>query len=149
MKRKLYLVAILVGAGLFAKSQELFTTSYLEKTQVSPKLGIQIGYKLKGGYTIGGFYQKAVELPTNQETKKPRFHEQAFYGVVLGTTLYNHKNVDIDLNVRTGVSNGLNFIITPSAIVDYRLGKMIHLKGGVGVRSFRPTYMAGISIHMF
>lgn len=149
MKRKLYLVAILVGAGLFAKSQELFTTSYMEKTQVSPKLGIQVGYKLKGGYTIGGFYQKAIELPTNQETTKARFYEQAFYGVVLGTTLYNHKNVDIDLNVRTGVSNGLNFIITPSAIVDYRLGKMIHLKGGVGVRSFRPTYMAGISIHMF
>ena len=149
MKRKLYLVTLLVGASLFAKSQELFTTSYMEKTRVSPKLGIQVGYKLKGGYTVGGFYQKEVELPMNQEVNKPRFYEKELYGLVLGANLYSHKNLSIDLNIRTGISNKTNFIITPSSIIDYRLGKMIHVQGGIGMRSFRPTYLAGISIHMF
>ena len=149
MKRKLYLVTLLVGASLFAKSQELFTTSYMEKTKVSPKLGIQVGYKLKGGYTIGGFYQKEVELPMSQEVSKPRFYEKELYGVVLGTNLYCYKSLSVDLNVRTGVSNKANFVITPSTIVDYNLGKMIHVQGGIGMRGFRPTYLAGISIHMF
>ncbi len=149
MKRKLYLVTLLVGASLFANSQEVFTTSYMEKTSVSPKLGIQVGYKLKGGYTIGGFYQKEVELPMNQEVNKPRFYEKELYGLVLGANLYSYKGLSVDFNVRTGVSNKTNFLITPSTIVDYRLAKMIHVQGGVGMRSFRPTYQVGISVHMF
>ncbi len=149
MKRALYFFALLIGVANASHGQEIYTTSYMEKTSVSPKMGIQIGYEFKGGYMIGGFYQKEVDLPRNEEVNKPRFYEQEFYGVSFAGNVFTYKNLDAQGNVRTGVSNNINFCITPSIMLDYRLIKLIHIKGGIGVRGFKPTYQGGISIHMF
>lgn len=149
MKRKFYLGTLLILACQLGFSQELFVDSYIEKTKVSPKMGIQIGYELPGGFIVGGFYQQEVSLPSNQEVNRPRFYEKEFYGVALGANLVSWKGLDAYLNVRTGVVNKINFAITPSVTVDYELVKLIHLKAGVGMRSFSPTLMGGISIHLF
>jgi hypothetical protein len=52
---------------------------------------------------------------------------------------------ELDFDIRTGMANSSNFVITPSVRAGLKLGKL-SLNAGIGTRRFRPTYTAGISV---
>ena len=130
-------------------AQNLFTTSYIEKTKVSPKAGIQVGYQFASKHEIGLFYQKEVDMLGGHESIKPRFYEKEFLGVSVSSQLYSFQKIDMILNVRIGVINKENFALTPSFKMDYEVIQRIHIQAGLGVRSFNPTLQGGIKIDIY
>ncbi len=130
-------------------AQNLFTTSYIEKAKVSPKVGMLIGYQFASKHEVGVFYQKEVDLPTSDESAKPRFYEKEFLGVNVASQLISLNKLNLIMDVRIGVTNKTNFAITPSLKMDYEIIKRFHINGGLGVRSFRPTLQGGLRVDLY
>lgn len=149
MKKFIVAAAFILVMNLASFSQQLEASTYLEQTHVSPKVGTAIGYQFGGTYSfeVGGFYQRStVELKA--EAGRPLKSENEFYGAFFAYPLLDKKITSIKFNVRTGVSNGENFVITPSLLADLKPLKNVSFGGGIGIRSFRPTYMASIKIKL-
>lgn len=138
---------ILLHVG--AIGQQLQASVYLEQTHISPKLGTAIGYQFNGAYRfeVGGFYQKST-IELHAEAGRPLKSENEFYGAFFAYPLLDGKWTSVKVNIRTGVSNGENFVITPALLADIKPLKHIHLGGGIGIRSFRPTYMATVKFNL-
>lgn len=136
---------LLITSGLSA--QNLQTSTYVEQTRVSPKLGTSIGYEFSDAIEVGAFFQRAAEQQ-EAEAGRPLRSENQFYGAYFAYPVFARKMADLKFNVRTGVSNGENFVITPSLMANFKPLKNISIGGGVGTRAFRPTYMASIRISL-
>ena len=52
--------------------------------------------------------------------------------------------VDIQFNIRTVVTNGQNFVISPSILAGYEPIRKVIISAGIGVRAFMPTLQAGV-----
>ncbi len=141
-------IALLTSLSQIA-AQNLFTSSYIEKTHVSPKAGIQVGYRFSTNHEVGIFYQKEVDMPGSREAKKPRFYEKEFLGVNLSAQLISFHKVNMLIDIRIGVINKENFGLTPSLKFDYEIIKRVHLNAGIGARTFTPTYQGGIKIDIY
>ena len=142
----LVFLLILVGSS-FAQGQGLQARTYLEHTHISPKFGTSVGFIFGDQIEVGGFFQRAA-VQEQAEYGRPLQSENEFYGAYFAYPLLAGEMAAIKFNVRTGVSNGENFVITPSVMTSYRPLKNLSVGGGVGVRAFRPTYMASISIRL-
>lgn len=137
----------MLGAIHFAKAQTTFVSTYIEQTKIGSKIGTQIGYESRHGYEIGAFYQKEADIIVTEENK-PRFYEQEFKGMFFAGTIVHGRKANLKINVRTGVTNNINFAITPSVIGNYNISRFIRFQAGLGIRSFRPTLQAGLRIAM-
>ncbi|WP_258105284.1 hypothetical protein [Marinoscillum sp. MHG1-6] len=140
-------VALLSFTSAFAQSPTVST--YLEQTKMGAKLGYTVGVTFKNQYQLGGFYQKDISNGDGAENV-PRhlIYEQEFYGVYFSAPLKSGEKFGLSTQVRTGVTNGENFTITPSLLGSYRPVKFISLNAGLGIRAFRPTAIAGISLRL-
>lgn len=146
-KVRLTLTALLVAAVTAVSAQGVQASTYMEKTHISPKLGTAVGYAFNNAIEVGGFYQKStVELQA--EKGRPLMSENEFYGAYVAYPLVGNQKANVKLNIRTGVSNGENFVITPSFQGNLKATKLISIGAGVGVRSFRPTMMASLKINL-
>lgn len=143
----IFLFAVLLISATTLSAQNLQTVTYLEQTHMNPKLGTSIGYEFSDNIEIGGFFQRAA---TQQEAEpgRPLRTENEFYGAYFAYPVFSKKLADLKFNIRTGISNGENFVITPSLIANFKPLKNISIGGGLGTRSFRPTYMASIKINL-
>ncbi len=130
-------------------AQNAFATSYVEKTHVSPKIGVLAGYQFASKHEVGVFYQREVDGPEGQDNIRPRFYEKEFFGINLGSQLFSFHRANMLMDVRIGLINKSNFSITPSLKLDYEFIKRFHLQGGVGVRSFNPTFQGGLKIDLY
>ncbi|MFY0600084.1 MAG: hypothetical protein JXR03_10470 [Cyclobacteriaceae bacterium] len=149
MKATLLIIPILLLATTYkVNAQHSFITTYVEKTNVSPKQGIETGYEFKSKFEIGLFYQTESNALDNSEKSKPRFYEKEFTGFVFAGPLFIRDRYCVKAKVRTGVSNRTNFAITPSLSASYRLFRYVELNSGVGIRAFKPTYLAGLRISL-
>ncbi len=160
MKSLTFILVVFLFSSHMGNAQQLFMSSYFEATKVSPKLGTEMGARLSydidyAGYNnrmwieMGGFYQKEANvLFENNETVSLRFYEKEFYGLFFAAPVTSFNNGSLMLKVRTGVINGENFAITPSAIANYRLSRHLEINIGVGVRSFNPTVQSGIRFNL-
>lgn len=146
MKKILTILTLLGTLG--AMAQELTATSYVERTVAGSKMGVSMGFTFPYGITVGGFHQEASRLLDTKENRSVWNYERAFSGAYLVCPVKDYEKVGLDVNVRMGVSNGQNFLITPSVWGSYQPFKLINVGVGVGVRSFRPTYQAGISLRL-
>lgn len=149
MKTSITLALVLLFAilGFGAKAQSLQASSYFERTTVGPKVGTSIGYEFIDLIEVGGFYQKAINGAEGKETHGKWF-EKEFYGAYFSYPVFDDFNTTVKLNVRTGVSNGENFLITPSLLANYHVFKRFSLGGGIGARMFRPTWQANLKISL-
>lgn len=147
MRRFIYTIALLIftSAGLIA--QGLQARTYLERTTVGPKMGTAISYNFKDKFELGGFYQQAMEM-SNPESGRPLKAENTFCGAYFGYPLMSSPITTVKLNVRTGLSNGENFVITPSIIGTFHPIKLLNIGGGIGIRSLRPTLLATLSLNL-
>ncbi len=132
MKTLATLFIIALSQALMA--QEVAISTYMERTMIGNKMGLAVGYKFPYGITVGGFYQEAPSFLGEPEAK-PHTYERVFTGSYIAVPMNKH----MDFNVRTGVSNGRNFLITPSVWGYLNVLKTLDLGAGIGVRSFRPT----------
>ena len=117
------------------------------KTEVGPKVGTSVGFNSKAGIEVGGFFQKAVE-GTAPEGATPWNYEKEFYGAYFTYPVVSGYFVDLGFNVRTGVSNGENFVITPSILTSIAPIQQIKIGAGLGVRAMRPTVQGKITIRL-
>ncbi|MFY0600087.1 MAG: hypothetical protein JXR03_10485 [Cyclobacteriaceae bacterium] len=148
MKNSLLIISILLLIGVnTAKAQRSFISTYVEKTHVSPKQGVNLGFEFKGGFEVGMFYQKESSVLENRESSKPRFYEKKFTGISISGPVLIRSAYDIKLNVRTGISNNINFAITPSILANWKVLSRLEINTGLGIRAFKPTYIVGIRIH--
>lgn len=138
-------IVLFVAAHLNA--QHVQTTTYIEQTHISPKLGTSVGYSFADHIEVGAFFQRATE---QQEAEPGRLlkSENEFYGAYFAYPVFSRRMADIKFNVRTGVTNGENFVITPSLMATFKPLKNINIGGGIGTRSFKPSYMATIRINL-
>ena len=146
MKNILITIALII-ISLATYGQSLSLSSYVEQTQIGPKLGTSIGFNTNIDIEVGGFYQKAVEV-TGTEGMRPWKIEQEFYGAYFNYPITKGEHLGLKFNVRTGVSNGENFVITPSLLGSLSPVKAIKIGAGLGVRALRPTLMGSISIQL-
>ena len=143
------IISLIAAMGIFtiALGQTMEASTYIERTHISPKVGSAVGVHFKNNFEVGGFYQQStVELQA--EPGRPLMYENQFYGLYLGCPIKNTDYFDLKVNIRTGVSNNENFVITPSVMGSVKLLRKISLTGGIGTRSLRPTYMASLSMHI-
>jgi hypothetical protein len=140
--------AVLLLAVLGATTaQQLTTRAYMEKTNMGLKNGLAIGFTFLSDAEAGGFFQKSAAFGSIQEQNVlSRFVEREFYGIYGAYPLLNRRVIDIKYQVRTGISNGENFIITSSILADAAVMNHVKIGGGVGMRNFRPTYQTSITI---
>ncbi|WP_421875256.1 hypothetical protein [Marinoscillum sp.] len=127
--------------------QDLLVNSYVEQTNVGPKVGTSIGVGTNFKFEFGGFYQKAVDVNAPETTPSWTI-EQEFYGAYFNYAIAESNHFGLQFNVRTGVSNGQNFVITPSLLGSVSPIKTVKLGAGLGVRAFQPTLMGSISIRL-
>jgi len=149
--KKLVTISILLFSFQLATAQRLNVTTYVEKTNIGIKGGTAFGFENHLGFEYGGFYQEAelTEGLFGQERDElPRFYEKEFFGLYGAAPLMVRAKYDLKINVRMGVTNGENFLITPSLVANYQLMKIISVRGGIGARSFQPTFQAGINIKL-
>jgi hypothetical protein len=146
MKPKAIIIAVLaLGLTSVAMSQTMQVTSYVENTHVSPKLGTAITYLFPGMIEAGAFYQQSA-TPIEQEYGRPLREEREFLGAYMAYPFFIGDKWNVKLNVRTGISNKENFVITPAVQGTYALFRQIKIMAGVGTRNFRPTLMAGFKL---
>lgn len=145
--KKLTLIAAIIISSYAAQSQGLVSRTYVEKTSVGNKLGTAIGYSFSSQVEVGGFYQQSAAFLGSPENM-PRFYEKEFAGVYFNYPLSRWDKAGLDMNVRTGVTNGENFAITPSVLGYYQPFTPIKVGMGIGVRAFRPTLQASIAISL-
>ena len=107
----------------------------------------QVTINSKAGIEVGGFFQKAVE-GTAPEGATPWNYEKEFYGAYFTYPVVSGYFVDLGFNVRTGVSNGENFVITPSILTSIAPIQQIKIGAGLGVRAMRPTVQGTITIRL-
>lgn len=146
--KKLTLLIVAVGIGILAaKAQSLNAATYVEQTHISAKVGTAFGYTFSSNIELGGFYQQAAQ-PVQREYGRPLMEEEEFYGVFFAYPIIGSDKANLKMNVRTGVSNGENFVITPGVVANYSPFKKITLSSGVGTRAFRPTLMASLKVNL-
>ena len=138
------MVMALSGA---ASAQKLNASTYIEKTHISPKIGTSLGVIFQSNIEVGGFYQQSAD-PIEREYGRPLMEEREFYGVFFAYPVIGSNKANVKLNVRTGVSNNENFVITPGLLANYSPVKQVTVSGGVGTRAFRPTLLAGVKINL-
>lgn len=151
MKKPLLTTLVFAAILGTACAQKLTVRTYVEKTKMSPKSGTAVGFENNYQWEYGAFYQETSlmeSLMMNQEEKKalPRQYEREFYGVYFEAPMWSKESLVVKMNVRTGVSNGQNFVITPSVLADYKLGEHLRVGMGVGTRAFQPTLQASVAI---
>lgn len=128
-------------------SQDLALNSYVEQTEVGPKVGTSVGFNTRLHIEVGGFYQKAVE-GVAPEGVPSVLHEREFYGAYFNYPIRRNEFLALKFNIRTGVSNNQNFVITPSLLGTVSPVRAVKIGAGVGVRAFRPTLQGSISIRL-
>ena len=154
MKTSILIIVMLVVVLGTANAQQAVTRVYNEKTKIGLKTGVAVGYESRYGIELGGFYQEADLLDKvfnkneSSQSVKPRQYEKQFYGVYFGARITSSNWYDLKFNVRTGVTNGENFAITPSVLANVIATKNVQLTVGVGSRAFRPTLQTGISVKL-
>lgn len=142
---RLLTLTIATLISLSAYTQGLTFRSYVEKTSIGNKFGSAVGYVFRTGVEVGGFYQEAARfLNTNEQTSI--YYEKQFAGLYVNYPLQQWQKAGVDLNIRTGVSNGENFVITPSVLGHYQIMRYFKLGAGLGVRAFRPTLQGSLTI---
>ena len=144
------MVLLLSGIGAFtANAQRLQLKTYVENTHISPKAGVMIGFENKYAWEYGTFYQESGILTgSSSESSLPKNYERTLYGAFFAVPLVDTRKLDVKMQVRTGVSNGVNFVITPSAHAYYSLVRNVKFGVGLGTRAFRPTLQSSFVISM-
>ncbi len=152
---------ILIAITLFIIStsidaQSLTLSSYMEQTRVSPKIGTSVGYQFVSEYAytdfifaaeVGGFYQQEVSTVSGENAKK-RHREKSFFGIYMETPLVYLNKFSMGLNVRTGIQNKENFMITPSIKAKYQPADFISFSAGMGARCMQPTMLLDVKISL-
>jgi hypothetical protein len=147
MKKLISTFAILALGASFTFAQ-VNARLYTEVTHVSPKIGTALTYSVPGyigDIQLGVFYQKSAAVVGDPNEAMQTPYEKEFYGLFTSFTMLDKQMFELDLDIRTGMANGSNFVITPSVAAGLKLGKL-SLNAGIGTRCFRPTYTAGISV---
>jgi len=131
-----------------ASSQSFIAESYLEHTRVNPKLGTSIGFNFKNKIQVGGFIQRSASVVEFGERTSHNL-ESSLYGAFFSYPLVlNSEKFELQFKTRAGLANDENFVITPSIQGGYTPFKMVSIGAGIGVRSFRPTYMLTLRINL-
>ncbi|MEP4532705.1 MAG: hypothetical protein ABJ004_06440 [Cyclobacteriaceae bacterium] len=146
MKKLLLTTAILLSAAAL-RAQGPTIKSYVELTHIGNKYGTAIGYSFKNHIEVGGFHQEAPAFMNNLESM-PRFYEKTFTGAYFNFPVKRYEKGGMDLNIRTGAINSEYFCITPTAQGYFNPVKLIKLGAGVGIKAFRPTFQASISLNL-
>ncbi|NQZ75850.1 MAG: hypothetical protein HRT61_07015 [Ekhidna sp.] len=153
--KTIFQIRAFLSIGMFcvlglAMSQKVTVSTYVERTHISPKTGVFVGYKDRYSYEYGFFYQQATTMLMSKEKQQelPRFYEREFIGTYLSAPIYYLGDFTLKMNVRMGVSNEENFVITPAFLAHYSVFENVTLQAGLGARCFRPTYQYGISISL-
>lgn len=151
MKKNFLLVMMLVAILGTATSQQRIVKTYFEQTQIGAKSGTSIGMLTRYNWEYGAFFQESSLLESlimseEQRAQRPRNYERQFYGVYFAAPIFLSEFTSVKFQVRTGISNNQNFVITPSVHMGYEALKNFRFELGVGTRAFRPTLMGGISL---
>ncbi|MEQ8905205.1 hypothetical protein [Ekhidna sp.] len=150
MKKQLILLLLFAAVLGTASAQKVIVRTYIEKTHMSPKTGTSIGFENQFQWEYGAFFQEASLMESfmmSEEDKEslPHQYEKEFAGIYFAVPVVSREQIVLKANVRTGVSNGENFVITPSLLADYKPMKHVRIGMGVGSRAFRPTLQASVS----
>jgi hypothetical protein len=140
------------GWEIHQEHSRLVVSTYVERTHIGPKGGTAVGVEFRNLMSVGVFYQESdlilTVLGKEGSTDMPLLYEKQFYGIYYTLPIHHQGMVGFDFKIRTGVSNGENFVITPSAHSSLKLTRSIELQGGVGMRAFRPTVMTSVNIKL-
>ena len=118
-------------------------TNYIEQTKISPNVGTNIGVAFRNHVEMGDFYQKSA-ISLEAEYGHPLNGVHVFYGLYMGNPIISKSGMYLNLNIRTGVTNGESFTITPSLQSNMKIFKRISVERGIGVRNIRPMALVGI-----
>ena len=151
MKKPLLFLVLLLLIMSIASAQKVIVRTYIEKTHMSPKTGTAIGFENKFRWEYGAFFQEASLMESFMMTEEelealPHVYEKEFAGVYFAVPIISREQFVVKANVRTGMSNGENFVITPSVLADFQPMKHISIGMGVGSRAFRPTLQASVAL---
>lgn len=151
MKKQLLLPLLFAAVLGTASAQNVIVRTYIEKTHMSPKTGTSIGFENKYQWEYGAFFQEASLMESFMMSEEeleslPHQYERDFAGIYFAVPIVAREQFVVKANVRTGMSNGENFVITPSVLADYMPIKHFRLGLGVGSRAFRPTLQASVAL---
>ena len=146
--KQAFTIITIIFLAYQASSQSFIAESYLEHTRVNPKLGTSIGFNFKNKIQVGGFIQRSASTIELGERTTHNL-ESRLYGAFFSYPLVlNSEKFELQFKTRAGLANDENFVITPSIQGGYTPFKMVSIGAGIGVRSFRPTYMLTLRINL-
>lgn len=146
--KKFFVILFIVSGSLLTFhsrlcAQDFKITTYVERTYISPKMGMSAGYRFGCSFEAGGFYQKEIQSGFSEQPEKC---EHEFYGMYFSIPVLCREKFGLDFMIRSGMVNKENFTITPSLNLDYRPFRILGIGGGIGLRNLRPTFMPRIEI---
>ncbi|WP_370087437.1 hypothetical protein [Ekhidna sp.] len=151
MKKQLLLSLLFATVLGTVSAQKVVVRTYVEKTNMSLKTGTAIGFENKFNWEYGAFFQEASLMESFMMSKEdleelPHMYEKDFVGIYFAVPIVSREQYLVKANVRTGITNGENFVITPSVLADYKPIKHLIIGMGVGVRGLRPTLQASVAL---
>ena len=120
--------ALILGSS--AAIAQINAHLYTEVTHVSPKIGTAITYAVPGtigDIELGVFYQKSASQIGDPSELLQTPYEEQFYGLWTSFTMLDKPRYELDLDIRTGMANGTNFVITPSVRGGLKLGEKLKI----------------------
>ena len=96
------LMTVLLAGLVTANAQCISASAYMEKTHISPKTGVSMGYRFMTGFEIGGFIQIDI---VNDLSENGRNTEKSFAGVYYQITVFKYSQLQMRFKVRTGLVN--------------------------------------------
>ncbi len=151
MKKHILFTLLFAAVLGTVSAQKVIIRTYVEKTHMSPKTGTAIGFENRFLWEYGAFFQEASLMESfmmsdEERAALPREYEKDLTGIYFAVPIVARESFIVKANVRTGVSNGENFVITPSVLADFMPVKHVHIGLGVGSRAFRPTLQASFAL---
>ena len=142
-KLSLKISVFLMGIASILSAQSIETSTYMEWTKISPKIGTSVMVVFDNGIEVGGFYQQTT-IDMKSEKNYVFGYEEELFGFQVGCPVYEKERVQLKLNVRVGASNRENFAILPSMVGQLKMTKWVTAFAGVGTRNFTPTAISGL-----
>lgn len=141
---------LLLTAMLTAQSQSLLVQSIYETTSIGAQAGLRVGFEKNQAFGYGVFYRGATLMhPFSHVSERAnKFYETEAFGVYVSGHVQTYGPLDVQLNMRVGVSNAKNFVLIPSVQTRYNITQFLGLNLGLGVMSFRPTLQGGLSLKL-
>lgn len=119
---------------------------YAEREGANLRQGFALGHVNLYGHEYGVFFEQTIARNLfSEEDQLKDGRDNIFVGGYISVPYWRpNKSFLFKMNLRAGMVGQSHFLVVPATIIDYRVGRNVHLSAGVGLRGFKATQLFNV-----